>query len=85
MIDMKKGLTIVKDWGTLVAFCTMIVIGMRILDKQKETAEGVKALQEFQTKQIEINSKESIVYNWALQKLYGTEIHGLEVEDEDPQ
>lgn len=79
---MKKTLTIVKDWGTLVAFCTMIYIGMGIRDDIKELKEVAVETQKFQKAQDTRNAKESIVYNWALQKLMGTEIHGLEVEDE---
>ena len=79
---MKKTITIVKDWGTLVAFCTLIVIGMRIRDAVKENTAAIIQFQEFQRQQDQLNARESIVYNWALQKLYGTEIH--EEDEENP-
>ena len=80
---MKKTFTIVKDWGTLVAFCTMIVIGMQIREDIKQLKAAVIEAQEFQQKQSEMNAKESIVYNWALQKLLGTEIHEIPEENEE--
>ena len=79
---MKKTFTIVKDWGTLVAFCTLIYIGMGIRDDVKELKAFAIETQEFQNSQDQINAKESIVYNWALQKLMGAEIHEIPEDDE---
>jgi len=80
---MKKTITIIKDWGTLVAFCVLIYTGMQIRDTVKENTEAIIKFQEFQKEQDKLNARESIVYNWALQKLYGTEIHGLNTDDDD--
>jgi chromosome segregation ATPase len=80
---MKKTLTLVKDWGTLVAFCTLIVIGMRIRDDIKELKKVAIETQKFQKLQGERNAQESIVYDWALQKLMGIEIHELDEEESD--
>jgi hypothetical protein len=67
----------------LVMLAGAIVAVLWDIKLTNEAIEGVKALQEFQNQQDQLNAKESIVYEWALQKLMGTEIHGLEVDDED--
>lgn len=75
----------IRKWATLAAFCAAAVTFYLNQHKLSEIEGGVKALQEFQNQQDQINAKEGIVYEWALQKLMGTEIHGLEVDDEDSQ
>jgi hypothetical protein len=83
MIDMKKIIDEIVKYGTLAAFISAAVLFYLNQHKLNEIESGVKALQDFQDAQDDLNAKESIVYEWALQKLMGTEIHGLEVDDED--
>lgn len=71
---MKKTLTIVKDWGTLVAFCTMIVIGMRIMDKLDTLEKAAIESQKFQDNQNQVNVKTGIVVEYFFNKMMDEEI-----------
>ena len=75
---MKKTWTIAKDWGTLVAFCTMIVIGIRIMDKLNTLEAAAIESQKFQTKQGKANVKTGMVVEYVLE-----DIMGLEIPEED--
>jgi hypothetical protein len=75
---MKKPLTILKDWGTLVAFCTMIVIGIRIMDKLDTLEKAAIESQAFQEKQGKANVKTGMVVEYVLE-----DIMGLEIPEED--
>jgi hypothetical protein len=59
----------IREYITIGLLCGTLVTAGWALREIIVVKEGVKALQNFQDKQIEINARESIVYNWALQKL----------------
>jgi hypothetical protein len=90
---MKTSWNKIKDIALIITFCGAIVSFLWDIREEKLTREmqqkelteikaALKELETFQTNQDKLNARESIVYNWALQKLYGTEIH--EEDEETP-
>ena len=83
---MKTLWTEIERWSKLVLLAGGLVAILWDIKLTNEAREGVRALQEFQYQQDQRNAKESIVYEWALQKLMGAEIFEIPEEDEeDPQ
>lgn len=72
----------IERWGRNIGVAAALVAVLWDIRLTNEAIQGVKALQDFQYNQNARNEKESIVYNWALQKLMGTEIHNIPESDE---
>ncbi len=81
----KKLIDEIRQWATLAVFCAAAVLFYLNNAKLDKVEKAVIEFQKFQNKQDKINDREGIVYNWALQKLMGIEIHEIFEEDEtDP-
>jgi len=72
----------IERWSRNIGIAAALVAVLWDIRLTNEAIEGVRALQEFQNQQDQRNAKESIAYDWVLQKLMATEIHPLDEEDE---
>lgn len=72
----------IREYVTIGLLCGTFVTAGWALREIIVVKKAVKELQTFQYNQHARNSQEAVVYNWALQKLMGTEIHEIPEEDE---